>query len=602
MSSPQPSSWHWTLLIHFAYLLMAFTVTAPAWIDPTTIIGGGDQPDWTGTAWAYWWTSYSTGHGINPFDGQWNFFPVGQRPLAQYNLLDAILAIPFLKVFGTQLGYNLFAVITVYSSALGMHLLARTAGATLLPALFAGLTFESSSFLLLEVSHGRLSQALLFFWLIGLSGILRIARGQSSWPMAIATGLAIAATALTYWYWGLFLIFAAVPIWLSEFWFWDKKRWTHLAIAAGVTLVICAPYVYALILSYDTLPGVQRELEPFLDYGRLSRDDFGLAMGIRQSHWPLWPLFHTAADPDDKRIAFIPLILALYACFKPVPEKKRWIAILVIGYVLTLGPYLRWTDKEPFAIALPYLWLYDHFPFFSRFWWPQRLELLVWVGVLILGALQLEQWALRFGKGWRALIFGCIAIGFIDAPIRNPYLPAESFPPRAFKARLYANLKGPIITTPVISPNEITRHILWIQSFHQQPILGGLGDHISAHRPKGYDSYIQSRTILRALAEVSNGTFQGVTITPSDVNELLEDGFVWIVVDPAAYSPGLEGKWAETFSAFCGAIWGQPSTQEGLGKSWKISRINESITIDKMTPVETMGPRTEDGRPTPPSP
>ena len=52
------------------------------------------------------------------------------------------------------------------------------------------------------------------------------------------------------------------------------------------------------------------------------RGEFGLAMGIKQSHWPLWPLFHTAADPDDKRIALIPLVLGVAACFREIPEKN----------------------------------------------------------------------------------------------------------------------------------------------------------------------------------------------------------------------------------------------------------------------------------------
>ena len=51
--------------------------------------------------------------------------------------------------------------------------------------------------------------------------------------------------------------------------------------------------------------------------------------------------------------------------FIPLPEKRRWIALMVIGYILTLGPYLKWTDPEPFRIALPYLWFYNT-PFFER--------------------------------------------------------------------------------------------------------------------------------------------------------------------------------------------------------------------------------------------
>ena len=54
--------------------------------------------------------------------------------------------------------------------------------------------------------------------------------------------------------------------------------------------------------------------------------------------------------------------------------------------------YLKWIDSEPFRLSLPYLWLYDNFPFFERFWWPQRLELLVWVGLIVLATQLLDRW------------------------------------------------------------------------------------------------------------------------------------------------------------------------------------------------------------------
>jgi len=582
-------------LPHIIYLLIAFVVCSDAWNNPGQLIGGGDQPDWTGTAWAYWWTGFSIENGINPFDGQYNYFPVGQRPLAQYNLLDAILAYPILLLFGMQTGYNLFATLIVYSTAWGMHVLARVAGASLLPAIFAGVALETSSFLLLELLHGRLSQALLLFWLLGLAGILKIARGESTWKIAIGTGLCFAATSLTYWYWGLFLVFASIPIWFSELWFWTKKRWFHLGLAFLVTMLLCFPYVLALIRDYQHLPGVVRELEPWMDYGGLSRNEFGLAMGIKQSHWPLWPFFHSINDPDDKRIALIPILIGIFGCFQPLTEKKRWITILIVGYILTLGPYLKWTGKIPFSISLPYLWLYDHLPFFKRFWWPQRLELLVIVGLLILASLQLDRWFVFMPKhGKKIAIAGIIAI-LIDTPLRNPYFPVESHPPRRFHSRLYAGMNGPIITTPVLSPNEITRHVLWLQTYHEQPILGGLGDHITSHRPQYYDDYIKSRVILKALSEISVGDFVRVEISPKDVDILIEDGFQWIVVDPATFSPGLEAKWAFAFSSFCTQIWGEPSTQAAGGKGWKISKLHQPITIDNIEVVEKLGPRTEEG-------
>ncbi len=590
----QASRWN-RLTPHLIYLIIAFWITSKAWLSGDSILSGGDQPDWNGTAWAYWWMGKALEEGLNPFSGSWNFYPVGQRPLAQYNLLDAFLAWPFLKIFGLRIGYNLFATFIAYSTAWGMHILARTAGAMLWPAIYAGVALETSSFLLVELGHGRLSQAMLVFWLVGLAGLLKIARGEGNHKIAIGTGLCLSATCLTYWYWGLFWVFAAIPIWLSEFWFWERKRWIYLAVIAGITIAICGPYVYALTLTYETLPGVQRELEPWMDYGSLGRGEFGLAMGIKQSHWPLWPLAHTAADPDDKRIALIPLFIGIAACFRDIPEKKRWIAMLLIGYVLTLGPYLRFTDTQPMRIALPYLFLYDYFPFFQRFWWPQRLELLVLIGLLITGSLLLNRWTIFMGRMGKTLVLLAIVGSFLDMPWRNPYIPVEAHPPRTYQEKLYAQINGPIITTPVLSNNEITRHILWMQSFHEQPILGGLGDHIEAHRPVGYEEYIKERVILRALSEISQGTFQDALILPADVDDILKDGFTWIVIDPAAYSPGLEDRWAAAFTSLCQSLWGTPTIEVGLAKAWKISPIAHSIAIDNIPPVEHAGPRTEEG-------
>jgi hypothetical protein len=175
-------------------------------------------------------------------------------------------------------------------------------------------------------------------------------------------------------------------------------------------------------------------------------------------------------------------------------------------------------------------------------------------------------------------------------------LPIDAYPPRDYQAGIYGTIKGPILTTPVLSTNEITRHILWLQTFHEQPILGGLGDHIESHRPKNFDSYVENRVVLKTLSEISQGTFTEASILPEDVNEILEDGFTFIVVDPAAYSPGLEERWAEAFTAFCQSIWGQPTFEVGNAKAWRLTPIIQAVVIENIPPVEHAGPRMEENR------
>ena len=43
------------ILPHLIYLGVAFWITSQAWLKDGLILSGGDQPDWNGTAWAYWW-------------------------------------------------------------------------------------------------------------------------------------------------------------------------------------------------------------------------------------------------------------------------------------------------------------------------------------------------------------------------------------------------------------------------------------------------------------------------------------------------------------------------------------------------------------------
>lgn len=596
--------WRKRVNVALVYLVVAFGVTAPAWLGDGLLIGGGDMPDWTGTAWAYWWTGFSLMQGHNPFDATWNFFPVGQQPLSQYNLLDAFLFWPLFAVFGPRLGYNLAALLTLWSSAGGAHVLARTIGASRMTAIFAGIALETSSFCLLELAHGRLSQSLLVFWLLGLAGLLRIMAGRGTWGIAVLTGIAAAATHLTYWYYGLFLTLTAIPLWLSEVWFWTGRRWAQLSLAAAITIALCLPAVLALADSYATLPGVVRDLEPWMtQYGDLGRGEFGLSMAINQSHWPLWPLLHTTHDPEDKRVALALLALAMGGAFsRSLYGRKRWIAVMVLGWLLTLGPYLKWTALVPLRLSLPYLWLYDTVPFFERFWWPQRLEIVFLVGAIALAALLLEQ----LGRMWpgyrRALVAASIVLLFADMPLRNRFAPVEANPPRDFDARLYSVVNGPVLTTPVLSTNEITRHLLWLQIFHKQPVLAGLGDHIPAHRPAGFEAAVRELRVLKGLEQLSLGTFSGTQIRREDVDALLDAGFRYAVVDPAAYSPGLEGEWAAAFTTYFRAIWGEPMMASGGGRVWRLSRIPSAVTVPAIEAVEVSGPRMSNGRAVPGQP
>ena len=131
------------------YVAVVLLVTRSAWTDPTRrALGFEDPVDMEGTLWAYWWVGDALRQGLNPFHATANFLPTGQSPIAFYNLLDAVIATPFVHGLGPHLGYNVVLVLFFVSSALAVHGLARSAGAGHVSALLAGSGLVTSTFLL----------------------------------------------------------------------------------------------------------------------------------------------------------------------------------------------------------------------------------------------------------------------------------------------------------------------------------------------------------------------------------------------------------------------------------------------------------------------
>jgi len=560
------------------YLGVVLLVTASAWSDPTRrTLGFADPVDMEGTLWAYWWVGEALKQGISPFQATANFLPTGQSPIAFYNLLDALIATPFVHTLGPHLGYNVVLVLFFVTSALAVHWLAREAGAGHAASLVAGAGLVTSSFLLHQAGEGRLSQTLLCFWILTLGGCLRILRGSGSLGWAVGTGCLAAATALSYWFYGLFLVLAVVPLLGVYRRQLSRRVLGQLGVAVAVATLVCLPILVQLVQGFDALPGVNRKAMSWMAVPGLDRGEFGLANAIRWGHWPLWPAL---LEPwpwayPTKQIALVILIPAVVAGVRRVPGWKPWVSMALFGWVLTLGPYLHLADKAPTHIPLPYLLLYDHLPFFDRFWWPHRLEILVWIPLLVLAALQLQSGIERWQKmAWIApplLVAGL----FAESGTRNPQLPLPSKVHCTYPSRVYEGLEGGLLTTPVLPILSDTRILLRLQTHHGQPILAGDGDHLVEHRPPGYTDALQSNGITAALADLGQGSFQGATLTPEDVRGLQDMGLAYAVVEPAAYPAGLRSQWAQTYSAFFTELWGAPWRTEDQTALWRIRPLEE---------------------------
>lgn len=566
---------------------LAAWALAPALRDGG-LVGGGEQPDWTGSLWAMWWFGEALAQGELPWRGAANWVPNGQSPVAWYNLVDAALGAPLVAGLGPERGYTLACAVALWLSGLGAAAAARWAGAGRLAAGAAGAAVMLSPWLLLELTAGRVAQALVVAPVLALAALARLRDGRGGRGTAMAAGLLLGLSALTYWFHGFFVLVGAAAMWALPGDAPRRETLRPLALAAGACALLCAAPVAALAADFSSLPGVERALPAALDHGPLGRGSFGLNMAIARSPGALWPVWSPAWEPADLRLPLTMLGLALAGATLPGPgpRRLRWAGLAALGWALSLGPWLRGLDGAPLPIPLPWLALHDLLPGFSRLWWPVRASVLAVPALAVLAARGVGVLAARLPR-WRPAGAGVLTLLLLGEILgRGAYLPAPRGPGRPVARDLYARLDGALLTTPVLGRSADSRHLLWLQAHHGLPILSGLGEHLPAHVSAEQAAFVQGNGLLRALHDVAWDRMEGGTVTPADVSSLQEAGFVWAVVDPAAYRLRREGPWARQHREVLDAVFGPATHRVGEAAAWRIVPPAAPVELPALRPVE----------------
>jgi hypothetical protein len=561
-------------VIPLCCVVTALGMTWPVWFAAKpSLIGHWEALDLAGSVWAHWWTADALSRGVSPFVGTHSFSPIGLDPVLQYNLMDAILGTPWVWLAGPRVGYNLAVIAALVGTGLAGVWLARGAGCSRAGALLCGLSIESSSYLSMELYEGRISQATLLFWLLGLGGLVRLIRGAQRWPMVVLTGTCAAAAAGVYWYHGMaWILAAAILIGLGRP---SRRTIAQIGTAALLGLLLVLPALFALIGGWDQLPGVHRGASSAAG----SVDDLKTGYQIATEHgrWPLWPLIGRANQTIGHQLSWVGLGLAVLAVIRGVPGRAAWLGIGAVGWVLALGPVLQgWT--EPTTLKLPFHYLQAVLPTFDRMWWPQRFELLSVVGVGVLSGLGLDQALANRGRRHRWLLLA-IGLVMLDAPIRSGVLPLKASEAPVTHPDLYEGLQGALLTVPVLAPAELSNRALMIQTQHGQPVMHGDGENIPSHRPAGFTEFVMTNSLLEALHTLHTFGQVEARIEPEAVDALLEAGFVWAVADPAVY-PGPSGKqWATTYGRLFKALFGPPHRIGHSGGVWRIRRLEGPVQV-----------------------
>ena len=485
-------------LIAAAYATMAAVATFPLVLHMDRAIAGDGQDAWQ-FYWNLWWVTRAiTDLHASPYFSPVLYFPYGASLYFDtLNVLPSVLAIPLVLAAGLPLAYNSLVLAAFTASGYGMYRLAlyvlrqeeAPAGvaasdgarrAMRLAAILAGCTFTFSSY---HFAHllGHLdlvcTQTLPFAVLFQL----KTAR-ERTWRNPILCAGFLAATALTSWYYLVYLlVFAVVTICdvaLRE----GRARWRAIArIAMAVVL-------FAFIVSPVAVPMLAlgrtagRVPNPQYDVDRFSTDL--VAFAVPSFLHPLWgsalaPTYRVIARGAGgvEAIAFlgyVPLLLAGVGVAGRWRARWFWVAAFALFSALALGPVLHIGGRTVHGLSwlMPYR-LVGYLPYGDIPRVPARF---VVMGTLCLSVLAARgAWILQRALSPRpaAFVAGILcALGIAETlPVPFPTRLVD-VPPFYTRLRAESGNSG-VLELPIPDdPATYPRRMLY-QTVHGKPVYGG---------------------------------------------------------------------------------------------------------------------------------
>ncbi len=404
-SAGQRTAW-----VAAAYAALAVAFTWPLGLRLTTHVIGPWRGDNFEYVWKMWWVAEALfNRRVSPFFHPEIYYPTGYN-LAYGEITPAhtFLLAPLTRWLGEVTAYNLAVLLSVWLSGLAGFWLARRwlrdlAGdrGRLLTgaAFFAGAVFAVCGYRMVRIA-GHLPLIDTHWLALALLGLDRWLDTRRLREAAL-TGLMIALAALSSWYYGLMLAML-LPVYVlargREVWAWraDRRTWGGAALAAGLALALCAPF-----------------LRPYLELAR----DGEAAVPLREaSFWAASPLDYLMPNPRHplwgeavqaimwpvpghempaefvNSLGWITLVFGLWSWRQVHGPRWRGLKWIVIAaFILSLGPHLH-LGRVSLGIPLPALALRDLLPAADgvRSW--GRFAVFVMLGFSVLAGAGLLLW------------------------------------------------------------------------------------------------------------------------------------------------------------------------------------------------------------------
>lgn len=512
------------------YLGAALVLTWPLGAHLGTHLWGDRFDAWT-TLWLVWHLGDTLTHPALVTDRI--FYPVGYDLLSFGHLGVQILGAPWVALGVPPVAvYNGLVLAALTFSGLGAHALGETLaeGTPLrrVAGVVAAAAFVGTPYLYGELRAGCVELVAAGFLPLFLRALIRVIRSPQRGPV-LRAAVWLGVIGPFNWYYAIFagMLGVAVLLWMAL-----ARRWRTAAAVGGALalgLLMVSPLLPRVRAETPERPPISAEQftperwarskaisDGEVPLGEVTEQD-GLdldalqvvlnattARGLLRMDFPTNPLESTPG-----RLA-VALGLLGWAAAGRRAAPWGWLAL---GFtVLTFGPYALLDPSPPLSPwaldhPLPYLWLYNHVPLFSKAYRPYRIGVIVltcWsaaaaVGVARLGGACGEAAARRWG--WAALaLLGVSAAQPLAAHGTGGLMRAET--PGGY-TRL-AEREGAIIELPLhyqplsVAAAQVQMH----QIVHRRPMLNS-NQLIRRTELLAFRELVGSNTLLQTCVDLA---------------------------------------------------------------------------------------------------
>jgi hypothetical protein len=540
----------WRVAAALVMCAAVVSLVAGVFVGPNsadTLVIGGVDTRVPGALWLDSWVADALLRGdfaaLVRTDALW--WPFGADLAALFgNLAPALLAAPFVHVFGYPGFWNVFVAAALVTNGMAAAALARTAGAHRIASLLAGIGFAVAPPLLVAAEEGRQAQLLAFALPLALRAGLRALDGHRRSDALLAACWTMAAGYIWWWYGGIALTLLGLA-WLdravrdapARAVLWDNLR--HGAYVVAPAALAAIPLVVAFhggqVASVDAGLSV-------LDTAGDPGTDARIKEIAQGSLSPEQLLFGGGPLPEwGVQLALVSLAL-LTCVFLPRGRRPGWLLLAMSFAAVSLGP---WILVDEVAYSGPWDLLYRWMPFFSRSgvpaWMlaPGALCLAVWL------ALALSDLSPSADRGVRPLApVGILALAValaLGLPAANGRLPLARF---AFDPPSWWSLlgdEGAVVVIP-LAGNDMP--LAW-QRLHHRAIATGPSAGIAIEAAGPVHSGLDKAPLLRFLSRPGEQPFARQAL-----DEAWDQGLRWIIVDQERLSGLLAtgmvgGGWGE---------------------------------------------------------